>query len=868
MRVCDVRTLSGSNIYSHDPVLLMKIDLEDLYEKESREFPGFNDRLLETLPGLHEHHCGLGRRGGFVERLREGTYFAHIVEHVALELTDATGIPVNRGKTISSDIPGEYLVAVTYKSERGMRCLLQIAVELVEAILREQTYNLQPRLEEARQIVARYELGPSTRAVVDAAVRRGIPYTRVNENSLVRFGTGIHQRHVEATMTDRTSTIAVDLAADKHLTKQLLAKAAIPVPRGCVVTSRAEAVACLRQFGGRVVVKPLDGNQGRGVSLNLSTEEQVSEAFDVAHEISQNVIVEELIQGRDYRIVLVDGKLVAAAERIPPHVWGDGVHSIAQLIGRANEDPLRGDDHEKPLTKIKTDPVVFAILKKHGRTLDDVPAEREVVLLRESANLSTGGSAKDVTNHVHLSIRRLCERAASVIGLDVCGIDFVLPDITQPFGGQGGIVEINAAPGIRMHHHPTSGQPRDVGAAVIDMLYPPGAPYRIPVISITGTNGKTSVTRMIGHCISRTGQCVGMATTDGIWIGAEEIARGDMTGPAAVLETARGGIVRSGLGYDWSDVGVITNIQADHIGQDGIESIEHIARIKSLVAERVREGGTMVLNADDPVCRTIPDGRKVNRKSKRIFWFSLHADSPLIQEHLAAGGTAFVVHGGWIEERNGAAATRVVRTSSIPVTLSGAAEFQVQNVLAVIAACRAYGMQREQIAQALQEFEANEQNVGRMNIFDVQGRYVIIDYGHNPAAIKAICRMTEYWPDRRMLGIIGLPGDRADSLLEESAAALACGFHQITIREEVDLRGRKPGEVPQLIQRNIERNHPGKQVKIILDELEAIGDALASSEPGDIIVAFCERPIDVRTFLEARGGVSARSIERPERTTV
>jgi cyanophycin synthetase len=630
MRICDVRTLAGSNIYSHDPVLVMRIDLEGLYTKESREVDGFNDRLLEVLPGLHEHFCGLGRRGGFVERLQEGTYFAHVVEHVALELTDAAGIPVNRGKTVSADVPGQYLVAVTYKSERGMRCLLEIAVELVEAILRGEPYDLAPRLEQARQVVAQFELGPSTRAIVDAAVRRGIPYTRVNEDSLVRLGMGVHQRYVEATITDRTRTIAVDLAGNKHLTKQQLAKAAIPVPRGCVVDSRQQAVACLTQLGGKVVVKPLDGNQGRGVSLNLFTEDQVAEAFDVAHEISSKVIIEELLQGRDYRIVVVDGRMVAAAERVPPHVWGDGVQTISQLIDRANQDPLRGNDHEKPLTKIKTDPIVLAILKKYGRTLDDVPAAGELVVLRESANLSTGGSAKDVTDQVHPSIRRLCERAARVIGLDVCGIDFVLPDITQPFTGQGGIVEVNAAPGIRMHHHPSSGQPRDVGGAIVEMLYPAGAPSRIPILSITGTNGKTSVTRMIGHTISRTGRCVGMTTTDGIWIGGEEIARGDMTGPwsaqavlsdpsveAAVLETARGGILRSGLGYDWSDVAVITNIQADHIGQDGIQSIEDIARIKSLVAERVRDGGTLILNADEDVSRTIPNGRKINQDKPR-----------------------------------------------------------------------------------------------------------------------------------------------------------------------------------------------------------------------------------------------------------
>ena len=875
MRIHDIRTLVGSNVYSHDPVLVMTLDLEDLDEKESCELPGFNERLLSVLPGIVEHHCGLGRRGGFVERLRGGTYFGHIVEHVALELTDAVGISVNRGKTVSSGIPGRYLVAVTYKSEQGMRRLLRVAVELVEALIREEAYPLEAQLEEARQIVARYELGPSTRAVVDAAVRRGIPYTRVNEDSLVRLGHGIHQRYIEATITDQTRTLAVELAGNKGLTKQELAKAGIPVPRGCVVETEEQAVACLSSLGESVVVKPLDGNQGRGVSLNLSTPEQVTEAFNLAKEVSPKVIVEELLRGRDYRIVIVDGKMVAAAERVPPHVWGDGIHTVAQLIDLANQDPLRGDDHEKPLTKIKPDPVVLAILKKHGRSIEDTPGQGDFVILRESANLSTGGSAKDVTDQVHPTIRRLCERAARRIGLDVCGIDLVIPDISQAFNGSGGIVEVNAAPGIRMHHHPSFGQSRDVGSAIVEMLFPSGAPSRIPILSITGTNGKTSVTRMIGHCITQTGACVGMTTTDGISIGGEQTLHGDMTGPwsaqvilsdpnteVAVLETARGGILRSGLGYDWSDVGIITNVQADHIGQDGIESIDDIVRIKSLVAERVRDGGTLILNADDEHCRSIADRPKVGRASKRIVWFSLGPDNPTVIEHLAAGGTAFVVHANWIEERVGSAETRIARVSTLPGTLGGAADFQVQNALATIAACRAYGMERGEVARILQTFENNKQNVGRLNLFEIDGKWVIIDYGHNPAAMQAICQMSIKWGGRPVSAVIGLPGDRADALIEESARIAANGFNRIFVRQDVDLRGRAPGELPELIKRMIRQFDPGKCVDIVPDEIDAVREALESMQAGEVLVAFCDRTLEVRRFLESRGAVPASHISQ------
>ncbi|MDQ1474670.1 MAG: cyanophycin synthetase, partial [Bryobacterales bacterium] len=582
MKIRDIRTIAGPNVYSHDPVLVMKLDLQELAGKESYEISGFNERLQATLPGIANHYCGLGYAGGFLERLRSGTYFGHIVEHVALELTDAVNISVNRGKTVAAPEPGCYLVAVTYKSERGMKFLLGVAVDLVQALVDDVHFDLEPRLADARRIVAEYELGPSTRAIVEAAARKGIPWFRQDENSLVHLGYGKFSRRVEGTISDRTSEIAVDVAGDKELTKTVLRAAALPVPHGCLVSDAQAAIECLSRMSPPLVVKPLDGNQGKGVSLNLITPDQVREAFDFAAKVSPRVIVEEMLMGSDYRVVVVDYKMVAAAQRVPPHVWGDGERTIRELIDLANGDPRRGNDHEKPLTKISADPIVLAILKKNGKSLDDVPQQGEMVLLRESANLSTGGSAKDVTDVVHPSVRKICERAARAVGLDICGVDLVLPDITRQFSGLGGIVEVNAAPGIRMHHHPSEGQPRDVGAAIIEMMYPANTPSRIPVLSITGTNGKTTVTRIIRHVIAGTGVTTGMTTTDGIWIGNDEITRGDMTGPwsarlvlsdptveVAVLETARGGIVRSGLGFDWSDIGIMTNIGADHIGQDG-----------------------------------------------------------------------------------------------------------------------------------------------------------------------------------------------------------------------------------------------------------------------------------------------------------
>ena len=868
MQVLDIRTITGPNVYSHNPVLVMRLDLQELADRETCEFAGFNNRLLATLPGLMEHHCALGRRGGFVERLNDGTYFSHTVEHVALELTDAAGIPVNRGKTVWSGKPGVYLVAVEYKSEAAMRQLLHAAVDLVEALLRDQPFDLAARIEEAKTVAPDSELGPSTRAIVNAAERRGIPWVRADEQSIVRLGYGKYRRYVESTIADSTRVIAVDIAGDKDLTKRFLDSAAIPVPRGEVVRTREDAVAALRQFGGAVVVKPLDGNQGKGVSLNLTTDQQVLEAYDIACGISPNVIVERMLRGRDYRLVVVGGKLVAAAERMPAHVWGDGVHTIQELIDYENRNPNRGADHEKPLTQIKVDPVALAILKKYNRRLEDVPADGDLVMLRESANLSTGGSARDVTDEVHPTIRKIAERAARAIGLDVCGIDLVVQDITAPMDAVGGIVEINAAPGLRMHHHPAQGRPRDVGAAIVDMMYPPGAPTRVPVISITGTNGKTTVTRMIGHILQRAGMNTGITTTDGIWIGGEEIARGDMTGPwsagvvlsddsvdVAVLETARGGMFRSGLAYDWSDVSVMTNIELDHIGQDGIETIEDILWIKQLVAERVREGGTLVLNADDARLLEMSRTERIRRVPKRIVFFSLDPENPVVREHVESGGTAYVYRDEWIVERTAASETPIVRATDIPVTLGGLARFQVANAMASIACTLAMGTERRVVGDALRHFHSDRDNAGRMNLYCVDERYILLDYGHNPAALQAICDFVSRWPSGKVIGVVGLPGDRADALIEESARVAGCGFDTVIIREDKDLRGRKKGEMPEMLRRVIAEAHPDLPLEVVPDELTAIQEAVRHAKEGDVVVVFAEKVADAVRMLSSMGAV-------------
>jgi cyanophycin synthetase len=875
MRIDGIRTLSGPNIYSHKPVLVMRLYLEDLFEKESYEIPGFVDRLIDLLPGTREHHCSLGQPGGFIERLREGTYFGHVVEHVALELTARADIPSSHGKTREADEPGCYNVVIEYKAEEGTRFLLETAVALVEALARGERFPLEAKLEEARSIIARTEFGPSTRAIVEAAARRGIPWMRVNGDSLVQLGYGKYRRFIQAAMSDRTSCIAVEIAADKELTKKVLSRSSIPVPRGVIATSEAEAVEAFKEIGSPVVVKPLDGCQGRGVSLNLTSESEVANAFRIAREYSKDVLVEELFEGRNYRALVVNGSVVAASERLPAHVTGDGSHTISQLIEISNRDPRRGDGHEKPLTRIKVDSIMSAYLNKRGLTLDHVPAEGEVVYLREGINLSTGGTAKDVTEKVHPEVAGLCERAARVIGMDICGVDLVLKDISEPVS-RGGIIEVNASPGIRMHHFPSEGQARNVGAAIVEMLYPEGAPSRIPVVSVTGTNGKTTVTRMIAHVLTETGRTVGMTTTDGIYIGKERIARGDTTGPqsartilsdpvveVAVLETARGGIARRGLGYDWSDISVLTNIQPDHLGQDGIESIDDLVYIKSLVAERVREGGSLILNADDERLARLMDQPRMNKLKRNVIYFSLRENHLLIRKHLASGGIAYFARGGWIMEALGRKEYHIARVANIPATLGGSAEFNVANALAAIAACRAYGVLKEQVATHMKSFVIGGDNPGRMNLYRVGGGYVMVDYGHNPEAIKSICRMAARWRGRRVTGVVAVPGDRNDAIIEQSGRAAAAGFHRVIIKEDADLRGRAKGEVPALLLEAVKSEAPDCEVSVIPDEAEALRAAIREMDEDEVVVVFYEKLEKVTKVLKEFQAASIPAIEAP-----
>jgi cyanophycin synthetase len=875
MKIEHIRTLAGPNIYHYEPVLVMRLRLDELADKEGQEVPEFAARLLALLPGALIRPCLEGRQGGFSEWLRESAYFANVVKQVALELSHQAGIPVNYGKAIYAGEPGLYHVIVEYAEEDGMHYLLKTAVELVTALAKDESFPLEERLEEARDIVARTGLGPSTKAIIEAATRRGIPCRRIGEDSLVQLGYGKHRKLIQAAVSSQTSVIASEIASDKALTKTILSQASIPVPHAVIVRTQDEAVTALQEIGPPLVVKPLDGNQGKGVSLNLTTSDDMRHAFQIARDYSRSVLVEEMLMGRDYRVLVVDGQMVAASERRPPSIIGNGQRTIAELIEIENRNPLRGEGHEKPLTRISIDPIFIARLEKQGLTLESVPSQGETVFLRESANLSTGGTAVDVTDRVHPDVARTCERAARAVGLDICGVDLVLEDITKPMaGGKGGVVEVNAAPGLRMHLHPAEGKPRDVGAKIVEMLYPEGSAARIPVISITGTNGKTTVTRMIAHIISSAGERVGMTTTDGIYIGDEPIAEGDTTGPhsaqtvlsdtsvdVAVLETARGGIARRGLGYDWSDIAVMTNIKPDHIGQDGIRSIDDLMHIKSLVAERVREGGTLILNADDEQLVSLADNPRVSRIKKNIVYFSLSEHHLLINRHLSAGGTAYFLKDGWIVEATGQQPHRIIQAHTIPVTMRGAARFQVANAMAAIAVARSHGVSRKQVARAIAGFSSTAHNPGRANFYQVGDGYVMVDYGHNPDAFEAVARMASAWAGWRVTGILAVPGDRGDSLIAQAGRTAARGFHRVLIREDRDLRGRKPGEVANLLCQAITDEVPSTECRIVLDEHEALRSELERMGYGDLIVLFYDKLAPVLSVMEEYSATPVSEIE-------
>ncbi len=851
MEIRDIKVYRGRNIYSHNRVIKLTVDLGVYADIPTINIPGFNQKLLQYLPGLKNHRCSMERPDGFIQRLSEGTYLAHVIEHCAIEILNALGHDINFGQ--ARDIDGTaYAIVYGFRDQISGVEAGKLAVRLVDALIVNRELDLNGELDVIASKSIESNLGPSTKAIAKAALDREIPVTQVGNSSILQLGYGKYSKRIEATITDNTSCVAVDIACDKLLTKELLGNVGIPVPEGGICTNLDEAMAIVQRLGKAVVLKPQRGNQGKGVSTDLRASRDIEKAFEYAKEFDDSVIVEEFIEGRDYRVLVIDNKVIAVAQRIPAHVVGNGQNSIEELIYIENSTPNRGKCHEKPLTKIEIDDVTIDILQKQGYDLKSIPKGNEKVLLKPGSNLSTGGIAIDCTDKIHPQNRELAIRAASTIGLDIAGIDITCKDISIPIAkGTGGVIEVNAAPGLRMHLYPSRGKSRDVGRDIVDMLYPKGVPHSIPIISVTGTNGKTTTVRMISHIFKVYGHSVGMTTTEGIYIDDKLLMGGDTTGPLsaqmllsnrdidiAVLETARGGIIRSGLGYDLTDVGILTNISKDHLGLDGIYTLEDLLHVKSLVVEAIKDSGYAILNADDPiVIRAVPNIRA------NIIYFSTHANNIFVHRHLAKGGTSVFVKDGTITIGVGEQVKQGVYIPQVPATFGGKLTHNVENTLAAVSAAYALKVPIATIRKAMYSFYSDEiQNPGRFNIFSIRDFRIIIDYGHNIAGYLTVLETVKKMGATRLIGIIGVPGDRDDGAIAEIGKISGEVFDRLIIKEDTDLRGRHKGEVAKLLKLGaLSSGIANDQISIIYDEEDALKFAISRAMAGDLIVIFYEK---------------------------
>ena len=867
MKILKIQTLRGPNYWSirRHKLVVMRLDLEDLAQRPSNQIPGFYEGLIQVLPTLEEHFCSPGCRGGFLSRVREGTMIGHIVEHVALELQELAGMVVGFGRTRETSTPGIYQVVIEYRDEQAGRYAARAAVRLCQSIVDTGTYpkeELEQDLHDLQEMSADASLGPSTETIVKEAEARAIPWACLSARALVQFGYGVYQKRIQATLSGHTSILGVELASDKESTKQILHSSGVPVPRGTTIHFLDDLEDAIKDLGGYpIVIKPLDGNHGRGITINITTWEQAEQAYDAAKEISKAVIVERYYEGRDHRVLVVNGKVVAVAERVPAHVIGDGKSNIEQLIEETNKDPNRGEGHQNVLTKISLDRTSWQLLERQGYTLETILPAGEICYLRATANLSTGGIAVDRTDDIHPENVWLAQRVAKIIGLDIAGIDVVTPDISKPLREVDGvIVEVNAAPGFRMHVAPSRGIARNVAAPVLDMLFPPGSPARVPILAITGTNGKTTTTRLLAHIYKQTGAIVGYTTTDGTYIGDYLVEKGDNTGPqsaqlilqdptveVAVLEAARGGILRSGLGFAASDVGVVLNVAADHLGIGDIETVEQLANLKSVVAEAVLPKGYAVLNADDPLVAAM-----AKRTKAQVAYFTMNPDNDLVKEHTHKGGVAAVYENGYLSILKGDWTLRIEQAVNVPLTMAGKAPFMIANALAACLAAFVQGVNIEYIRAALKSFRASVgQTPGRMNLFNLGKYHVLVDYAHNAHSYEALGSFVRNWPGER-IGVVGGPGDRRDEdfiLLGKLAAEM---FDRMIVKEDDDNRGRARGDGAAFIIKGIQEAKSDAKYECILDEITAINTALDSASQGSLVVILPETVTRIIRLIEGR----------------
>ncbi|HSP57204.1 MAG TPA: cyanophycin synthetase [Halomonas sp.] len=847
MKILEHRALRGPNYYSRYLSIFMRLDIGELEEKPSDTVPGIVARLTDLLPSIQEHRCSVGRPGGFLERMERGTWAGHVVEHVAIELQNLIGFSVGYGKTIDSYDTGIYNVIYRYRDEAcGLAAGVE-AVDIVERLFRGDDIDMPAIISRLKTVRDDHMLGPSTASIVDAAEHRGIPHIRLSEDSsYVQLGHGHRQKRIQATVTNHTDLIGYSIADDKDWTRQVLGDAGIPVPRGGAFASPEEAIEAAHEIGYPVAVKPVSGNHGRGVSTNLLDDQALREAFAIAARHNPSVIVESYIKGEDHRLLVIGGKLVAAARRRPAHVTGDGVATLQALIDRENRDPRRGIGHENLLTRIQIDEQSLRLIEQQHLTLDSVIPHDVVVLLKPTANLSTGGTATDVTDDVHPEVKYVAERIARLIGLDIIGIDLLAETLTEPLEAQSAaVVEVNAGPGFRMHISPTHGKGREIGAHVVDMLFPDSeSDARIPIIAVTGTNGKTTTVRLLSHLLRQAGRNVGMACTGSIEIDNHVIMRGDYSGPQAanivlreptveyaVLEVARGGIMRRGLGFDECDVGVLLNIASDHLGEHDIQTLDELARCKTVVIDAVAKTGTAVLNADDPRVLAAQEWARGT-----IIFFTLDPDARAIRQHVRDHGVAFTVHNECIVMRQGHVEAAVIPVENVPITFEGHARFNVANALAASAAAYALGLSIGDIQMGLQTFHPTPgQNPGRTNLIEADGMKVLIDYGHNVPALEALSELVGRIPANRRISVASAPGNRRDEDLFDLGALLA-RMHDVVFIYEADPRGRPVGEAAGLLRDGAESVTGACQVEIIMDEHEAMDRAFDTASKGDLLV--------------------------------
>ena len=852
MKILKIQALRGPNIWSirRKKLIQMRLDLEEMEQSPTNTIEGFRERLEIMFPTMIEHRCSEGCRGGFFMRIEQGTWMGHVIEHIALEIQTLAGMDTGFGRTRETKTPGIYNVVFSYTEENVGLFAAESAVAIAEALIKGTAYDLDSDLQKMREIREQVRLGPSTGSIVEEAVNRDIPWIRLGTNSLVQLGYGINQMRFQATITCKTSSIAVDMACNKELTKKMLDMASIPVASGSICVDEDDLAKTIEKIGYPIVLKPLDGNHGKGASINVTNWEDAVSGLAFAKNYSHRIIVEKFITGFDFRILVIDNKLVAAAKRVPAHIVGDNISTIQELIDKTNLDPRRGYGHENVLTQIDVDRDTEDLLEKLNYTLETIPNKGEIVYLKSTANLSTGGTSVDVTDMMHPENIFLAERISRVIGLDVCGVDIMAKNLTQPLKENGGVIlEVNAAPGFRMHLAPSEGLPRNVAAPVIDMLYPPGKTCRIPIIAVTGTNGKTTTTRLLAHIVKNNGFKVGFTTSDGIYIQNHMMEKGDTTGPIsaeyilrdptvefAVLETARGGILRSGLGFSRCDIGIITNIQEDHLGLDDIHTLDDLARVKSTVVKSVKKDGWAILNAEDEQCIKIGDELDCN-----VAYFSMSEENPLIKKLCAEGKTVAVYENGFITIKKGEWKIRIERATHVPLTLGGKAKFMIANVLAATLASYLWGFKTEDISLSLQTFiPSAAQTPGRMNIFEFKKFKVLIDFAHNASGYRGVEEFLHSVEATKKIGIIAGVGDRRDEDIKECASIASRMFDHIIIRQEKHLRGRTEEDIIGLILEGIKSSGRDITYEIIPKETEAIRHAIDSAEEGSFITALSD----------------------------